>query len=73
MTKSEFNNTIAQRLVVSLSGSMEFGEVTKYTETEFSVLWTGETHSGNYSHTELKKKADGSLWVDEKRVIRPEE
>jgi len=73
MTKSDYKKTISQRAIVSLKGSSDFGEVTKFDEDGFSVLWAGEAHSGNYKYSELMKKDDdGALFVAEKRVIKPE-
>jgi hypothetical protein len=72
VTKTEYKKTIAQRLIVSLKGVSDFGEVTKFDEDGFSVLWNGETHSGNYSYKELEKQEDGALFVAEKRMIKTE-
>lgn len=75
MTKSHYNEIMRQRLVVGLKDADDFAEVTKYTENEFSLLWRGETHSGNYVYSELKEAInnDGVFYVEEKRVVRPEE
>jgi hypothetical protein len=73
MTKKEYEKTIFQRAIVSLEGSIDFGEVTKFDGEGFSVLWQNETHSGNYMYQDLKKDKEGALFVNEKRVNRPGE
>jgi hypothetical protein len=74
MTKTEYNNTIQQRLMVKNKEGTDYGIVTKYDEESFSLLWQGETHSGNYTRQELKKDKENSyLFVDEKRVLKPKE
>lgn len=72
MTKAEYKKVIAQRATITLKESTDFGEVTKFDDEDFSVLWNGESHSGNYNYKELEKQEDGALFVVEKRVIKPE-
>jgi hypothetical protein len=67
LTKKEYEKCIFQRAIVGIKNTTIIGEVTKFNEDGFSVLWQNETHSGNYDYKELKQNEDGSLFVEEKR------
>jgi hypothetical protein len=73
MTKTEYKDTIFQRAAIGLKGATDIGQVTKFDDEGFSVLWQNETHSGNYMYQELKKDKDGALFVNEKRANKPKD